>query len=101
MFDEDASPVKFKRHDQSRDADEQFGSAIYARAGVCRELPYLRVRRPLAQEPRPSPAIKLERTMETSGVVTPNCAMARRSQTSSYMTLQKPETKKKRNIHCM
>jgi hypothetical protein len=36
-----------------------------------------------------------ERTMATMAVVTPNCAMARRSQTSSYRTLQKPEMKKK------
>jgi hypothetical protein len=28
-------------------------------------------------------------------VVTPNCAMASRSQTSSYRTLQNPEMKKK------
>jgi hypothetical protein len=29
-------------------------------------------------------------------VVTPNCAMERRSHTNSYKTLQNPETKKKR-----
>jgi hypothetical protein len=39
--------------------------------------------------------MKTERTMEIIAVVTPNCAMERRSQTSSYRTLQKPEMKKR------
>ena len=34
-------------------------------------------------------------TIDTMAVVTPNCAMASRSQTSSYNTLQKPEMRKK------
>jgi hypothetical protein len=34
--------------------------------------------------------------VETSGVVTPNCAMASRSQTSSYRIPQNPETRKKK-----
>src|SRR3984957_11397326 len=50
---------------------------------------------PLAQETIPSPAMKTESTIETMAEVTPNCAMARRSQTNSYRTLQKPEKKKK------
>ncbi len=36
-----------------------------------------------------------ERMIETMAVVTPNCAIARRSHTSSYRTLQNPEKKKK------
>src|SRR5437868_12670897 len=38
--------------------------------------------------------MKVERTIETSAVVTPNCAIDSRSQTSSYKMLQKPDTKK-------
>ena len=56
---------------------------------------YLRTRYPAAQEPIPSPAMKLESTIEIMAVVTPNCAMARRSQTNSYRMLQNPETMKK------
>ena len=52
-------------------------------------------RRPAAQEPRPMPDINMDKTAETTGVVTPNCAIARRSQTSSYKMLQKPERRKK------
>src|ERR1700722_1867038 len=40
--------------------------------------------------------MKTESTIETIAVVTPNCAIARRSQTSSYNTLQKPEKRKKK-----
>ena len=40
--------------------------------------------------------MKTERTIDTMAVVTPNCAMERRSHTSSYRTLQNPEMKKKR-----
>ena len=40
--------------------------------------------------------MKTESTIETMAVVTPNCAMASRSQTSSYKTLQKPEMRKKK-----
>jgi hypothetical protein len=36
-----------------------------------------------------------ERTIDTMAVVTPNCAIDRRSQTNSYKTLQNPEIKKK------
>ena len=39
--------------------------------------------------------MNIESTMDTSAVVTPNCAMANRNQTSSYRMLQKPEMKKK------
>ncbi|MGA9255713.1 MAG: hypothetical protein WBV98_03840 [Candidatus Sulfotelmatobacter sp.] len=39
--------------------------------------------------------MNIESTMDTSAVVTPNCAMANRNQTSSYKMLQKPEMKKK------
>ena len=41
------------------------------------------------------PPMKTESTIETIAVVTPNCAIDRRSHTSSYSTLQKPEMKKK------
>src|SRR5262249_31429819 len=50
--------------------------------------------RPAAQEPSPMPAMNIDRTVETKGVVTPNCAMARRSQISSYRMLQNPESRK-------
>jgi hypothetical protein len=43
--------------------------------------------------------MNIERTIDTNAVVTPNCAIANRSQTSSYRMLQKPETKKKRKNH--
>src|SRR5580658_7351902 len=39
--------------------------------------------------------MKVESTIDTMAVVTPNCAMARRSQISSYKMLQNPEMKKK------
>src|SRR6266404_1983054 len=51
---------------------------------------------PAAHEPTPSPAMNMERTTETRAVVTPNWAMARRSQTSSYRIPQNPETRKNR-----
>jgi hypothetical protein len=38
--------------------------------------------------------MNIERTMDTNAVVTPNCAIASRSQMSSYKMLQNPETKK-------
>ena len=38
--------------------------------------------------------MKTESTIDTMGVVTPNFAMLRRSQITSYTRLQKPETKK-------
>ena len=37
-----------------------------------------------------------ERTIDTMAVVTPNCAIDRRSHTNSYKTLQNPEIKKKK-----
>jgi hypothetical protein len=40
--------------------------------------------------------MNIESTMETNAVVTPNLAMASRSQTTSYTKLQNPETTKKR-----
>ena len=40
--------------------------------------------------------MNIDKTVETRGVVTPNCAMASRNQTNSYRMLQKPEMKKKR-----
>ncbi len=45
--------------------------------------PRRRIHSPLAQEPRPNPPMKTESTIETMAVVTPNCAMDKRSQTSS------------------
>jgi len=39
--------------------------------------------------------MNIERTIETRAVVTPNCAIESRNQTSSYKMLQKPEMKKK------
>jgi hypothetical protein len=42
------------------------------------------------------PPINADRTIETIGVVTPYCAIARRSQTSSYNIPQKPEIRKKK-----
>jgi hypothetical protein len=38
--------------------------------------------------------MKIERTMETSAVVTPKLAMASRTQTTSYTSPQKPEITK-------
>ncbi|OLD66366.1 MAG: hypothetical protein AUI47_00035 [Acidobacteria bacterium 13_1_40CM_2_68_5] len=51
-------------------------------------------RRPPHQLPRARPAMNTERTVETRGVTTPNCAMAIRNQTTSYTRLQKPEMRK-------
>ena len=45
------------------------------------------------------PAMNVERTMDTNAVVTLNCAIASRSQMSSYRMLQSPETKKNRKYH--
>src|SRR6266702_1521345 len=67
--------------------------------GDWRRGPYLRTRYPAPNEPRPKPAIKLESTIDTIAVVTPNCAMAKRSQISSYRMLQNPEIKKKPKYH--
>jgi hypothetical protein len=53
------------------------------------------MKRPPAHDPIPSPAIKTEITIDTMGVVTPNFAIASRSQTTSYTRLQNPEMKKK------
>jgi len=39
--------------------------------------------------------MNMESTVDTSAVVTPNCAIAKRSQISSYRMPQKPEMKKK------
>ena len=39
--------------------------------------------------------MKTDSTIETMAVVTPNCAMDKRSHISSYSTLQNPEMKKK------
>src|SRR5580692_10241747 len=60
---------------------------------------YRRARIPEPHEPRPSPTMNAERTIETSAVVTPNWAMARRTHTISYRMLQKPETKKNPKYH--
>ena len=49
---------------------------------------------PAIQEPAASPAMNTESTMETRAVVAPICALERRSQTSSYRNMQKPEIKK-------
>ena len=46
-------------------------------------LSYLQIRRPLPHEPRPSPAMNIEITIEVRAVVTPNWAMASRNQTIS------------------
>jgi hypothetical protein len=54
---------------------------------------------PAPIEPTRSPAMNIDRTIETSGVVIPNCAIARRSQISSYRIPQNPETKKNRKYH--
>jgi hypothetical protein len=43
----------------------------------------MRINAPLAHDPNPSPAMKTDSTIETMAVVTPNCAMDKRSQTSS------------------
>jgi hypothetical protein len=43
--------------------------------------------------------MNIERTIETRAVVTPNCAMDSRNQTSSYRMLQKPEMKKNAKNH--
>jgi hypothetical protein len=45
-----------------------------------------------------------DNTIDVKAVVTPNCAIDRRNQISSYKTLQKPETKKKKKnqaIYCL
>src|SRR6185437_3990546 len=66
--------------------------------------PYRRMNLPAAREPIPNPPMNAERTIETMGVVTPNCAIARRSQTSSYNIPQKPEIRKKekyQSIKCL
>src|SRR5438093_206585 len=56
---------------------------------------------PAAREPSPKPPIKAERTIETTGVVTPYWAIARRSQTSSYNIPQNPEIRKKMKYQIM
>ena len=43
--------------------------------------------------------MNVESTMDTNAVVTLNCAIASRSQMSSYKMLQNPETKKNRKYH--
>src|SRR6266481_566370 len=53
------------------------------------------MKRPTPHEPRPMPAMNIERTIDTIGVVTPNSAIASRSHTTSYTRLQKPEARKK------
>jgi hypothetical protein len=55
------------------------------------------VRRPMT--PSPNPAMNVDRTMEAKAVVTPKLAIARRSQTTSYTRLQKPDTTKKMKYH--
>ena len=40
------------------------------------------------------PAMNIESTIDTSAVVTPNWAIDKRSHTSSYRMLQKPDRKK-------
>src|SRR5713101_5657211 len=55
---------------------------------------FRRSRNPAPSEPTPRPAINIESTIETWAVVTPNCAIASRSQISSYRMPQKPEMKK-------
>ena len=63
---------------------------------VAARSPYFRTMRPLPHEPMPNPAMNMESTIETSALVTPNCAMDSRSQTISYRMPQNPDTKKKR-----
>jgi len=43
--------------------------------------------------------MNIDSTMDTNAVVTLNCAIASRSQTSSYKMLQNPEIKKNRKYH--
>jgi len=43
--------------------------------------------------------MKAERTIDTRAVFTPNFAMARRSHTSSYTMLHRPDKKKNRENH--
>src|SRR4029077_14676795 len=45
--------------------------------------------------------MNMESTIDVRAVVTPNCAIARRSHTSSYSTLQNPEMKKNTKNHAM
>jgi hypothetical protein len=45
--------------------------------------------------------MNVESTIETSALVTPNSAIDKRSQTSSYKMLQNPETKKNTKNHAM
>ena len=44
---------------------------------------YFRISQLLPHEPSPRPAMNVDSTMETSGLVTPNSAIANRSHTSS------------------
>jgi hypothetical protein len=43
--------------------------------------------------------MNVDSTMDTNAVVTLNCAIASRSQISSYKMLQNPETKKNTKYH--
>src|SRR2546430_11611669 len=54
---------------------------------------------PATQDPPQAPAMKTDRTIEVSAVVTPNCAIDNRNHMSSHRTLQNPETKKNQKNH--
>ena len=59
-------------------------STPYKRSGVdAGARSNRRMNLPPPHEPKPSPAMKTESTMDTIGVVTPNFAMPRRSQITS------------------
>src|SRR5271163_317701 len=76
-------------------------SAYKFRAEYLSCSPYFRTKCPLAQAPNPMPAMNTESTIETSALVTPKSAMAKRSQMISYRMLQNPETQKKRKSQSM
>src|SRR5262245_24044927 len=49
---------------------------------------------PPSQDPRPIPNMKADSTIETTWALTPNEAIASRSQMISYTRLQKPDSRK-------
>src|SRR5579863_7798465 len=68
----------------------------YSRSGPLPTSPRRRTNTPAPQDPAPIPSMNIESVIETSAVVTPNWAMVKRSQMSSYKMLQNPDSKKKR-----
>ena len=52
---------------------------------------------PLSHEPMARPNMKTDRTVDSTGVITPNAANASRSHTIWYRRLQKPERMKATN----